>query len=72
MVSQYTVDKVGKRDICLKTTGHEKVRISVCLSAKADGTKLKPFIVFGGAKHETEALNKEFRSRCIVISSSNV
>lgn len=71
MVSQSTVDKVGKREICLKTTGHEKVRISVCLTAKADGSKLKPFIVFGGAKRESEALNKEFHSRCIVTSSSN-
>ena len=71
MVSRTTVDKVGAREICLKTTGHEKVRISGCLSAKADGTKLKPFIVFGGAKREATALHKEFHSRCIVTSSSN-
>ena len=71
MLSQSTVDKVGKREICLKTTGHEKVRISICLSATADGTKLRHFIVFGGAERETEALNKEFRSRCIVTSSLN-
>ena len=71
MVSRTTVDKVGAREICLKTTGHEKVRISVCLSAKADGTKLKPFVVFGGAKREAAALHKEFHSRCIVTSSSN-
>ena len=71
MVSSTTVDVTGKKEICLKTTGHEKVRISVCLSAKADGTKLKPFIVFGGAKREVEALNKEFRTRCVVASSSN-
>ena len=58
MVSQSTFDKVGKREICLKTTGHEKVRISICLNAKTDGTKFKPFIVFGGVKRETEALNK--------------
>ena len=47
----------------LKNIGHEKVRMSVCLSERADETKLKHFIVFGGAKRETEALNKELRSR---------
>ena len=41
--------------------------MSVCLSERADETKLKPFIVFGGAKRETEALNKELRSRCFVV-----
>ena len=39
------VADIGTRSVSLKTTGHEKVRVSVCLSAKADGTKLKPMIV---------------------------
>ena len=34
--------------------------MSVCLTAKADGTKLKPFIAFQGAKREATALNEEF------------
>ena len=41
------------------------------MSAKADGTKLKLMIVFGGAKRESKALNKEFNSRCVVASSKN-
>ena len=41
----------------------------MCLSAKADGTKLKPMIVFGGAKRESKALNEEFKCRCVVASS---
>ena len=40
MVSSTTVDKSGKKDVPLKTTGHEKVRMSVCLAARGDGTKL--------------------------------
>ena len=36
---------------------------------KADGTKLKPMIVFGSAKRESKALNEEFKSRCVVASS---
>ena len=43
----------------------------MCPSAKADGTKLKPMIVFGGAKRESKALNEEFKSRCVVASSKN-
>ena len=42
----------------VKTTGHEKTRVSVCLTAKADGTKLPPFIVFKGANRKTAALDK--------------
>ena len=68
MVSPSTVDVTGKKEICLKTTGHEKVRISVCLSTKANSTKLQPFIVFGGDKREVEALNKDFRKHCVIVS----
>ena len=42
--------------------------MSVCLTAKADDTKL---IVFQGAKLDSRALNEEFQSRCVVTSSSN-
>ena len=71
MVSNTTVNKTGQKDVILKTTGHEKVRVSVCLAAKADGTKLRPFIVFGGAKRESAALNKEYKTKCVVASSAN-
>ena len=47
MVADVTVDTTGTKDAPLKSTGNEKV--SVCLTAKADRTKLKSFIVFQGA-----------------------
>ena len=34
MVANTTVDDIGTRSVSLKMTGHEKVRVSVCLSAK--------------------------------------
>ena len=71
MVSNTTVDNIGESTIRLKTTGHEKTKVSVCLTAKGDGTKLKPFIVFPGAKRESKALNEEFRTKCVVASSIN-
>ena len=71
MVSSTTVDKTGSKDVPLKTTGHEKVRVSVCFAAKGDGTKLKPFVVFVGAKRESKALHEEYKRQCSVASSTN-
>ena len=48
-----------------------KRAVSVCLSAKADGTKLPPMVVFKAAKREPKALNKEFKNRCVIASSVN-
>ena len=57
--------------MALKSTGNVKVRVSVCLTAKAGGTKMNPFIVFKGAKRESAVLNDRFKGRCVVTSSSN-
>ena len=46
MVSNTTIDMQGTKSVCLKTTGHEKYMVRVCLAAKSNGTKLKPFVVF--------------------------
>ena len=48
-----------------------KRAVSVCLSTKADGTKLPPMIVFKGTQRESEALNKELKNRCVIASSAN-
>ena len=48
MPSDPTVATTGARSIPLKSTGHEKDRFTVILTAKANGTKLKPFIIFKG------------------------
>ena len=40
MVGNSTVDKVGKKTILLKTTGHEKRRYTVALAYMVDGQKL--------------------------------
>ena len=45
--------------------------MSVVLAAKADGTKLKPMVVFKGAKREVAALNEEFKGRAVVATSAN-
>ena len=48
MPSDTTVHFTGARSVSLKTSGHEKDHYTVVLTAKADGSKLKPFIVFKG------------------------
>ena len=48
MTADTTVTQTGARSVPLKTTGHEKEHFTVILTAKADGTKLKPFVVFKG------------------------
>ena len=71
MASETTVEATGAKDVPIKSTGHEKVHISACFSAKLDGTKLKPFIVFSAAKRESKSLNDEYKRQCSVASSSN-
>ena len=46
--SETTIACTGACSIPPKTTGREKQHFMVILTAKADGTKLKPFIVFKG------------------------
>ena len=52
MVSKTTVEATGPKNVQMKSIGHEKVCVSVCLAAKLDGTKLKPFIVFLAVKRD--------------------
>ena len=71
MVSSTIMDKISSKDVPLKTTGHEKVRVSVCHAAKSDGTKLKPFLVFAKAKRESRSWYEEYKYQCSVVSSTN-
>lgn len=41
-----TVNKMGEKTVLVKTTGHEKSRFTVVLTCMADGTKLKPMVIF--------------------------
>ena len=71
MVSNTTVDKTGARTVTMKSTGRQNCLLFVCLTAKADESKLKPFIIFRNAKCKTKTLNDEFKTRCVIVTSSN-
>lgn len=46
MLSNRTVETKGTKTVLVKSTGHEKTKFSVVLSCMADGTKLKPMVIF--------------------------
>lgn len=46
MVYATAIDATGKKAITMNSTGKQKSRVLVVIAAKADGTKLKPMIVF--------------------------
>ena len=66
-----TVERNGAHTVNLKTTGNEKEKVTVCLTATADGNKKKPFFVFMGAKREVKQLNAQYHNQCVVCSSEN-
>jgi hypothetical protein len=45
MPPNYTLEKKGAKEVLLKTTGCEELRLTVILAATADGRKLPPFII---------------------------
>ena len=46
IVSNTTIHKQGANSDCLKTTGHEKFMVRVCLAAKADRNQVKNICYF--------------------------
>ena len=71
MVFSDTVEKTEAEEVTLKSTSHEKERVTVGLAAKGDETKLKPIIVFNNAKRDVAKQQKEFINRCDIVSRSN-
>lgn len=58
------MDEVGVKDVPVHSTGHEKQRVTVMLTAKADGTKLRPFLLLS-RKRPIKELEK-FRGKLII------
>ena len=52
-----TIDSIGKKTIQIRTTGHERTHFTVVLACMADGTKLKPMVIF---KRKTIPKNEKF------------
>ena len=41
-------DSDGDKSVCMRTTGHEKLAVTVCLSAYARGDQVIPLVIFPG------------------------
>ena len=50
MPGETTITHSGDKSVPVRTTGHDKARFTVVLSAMADGRKLKPYVVFKGVR----------------------
>lgn len=68
MPSNTTIDVCGAKCVPLKTTGHEKDHFTVILSARANGKKCKPYIVFKGKG--TRLVKKLSRIQGVVVRFS--
>ncbi|MGH0134381.1 UNVERIFIED_CONTAM: hypothetical protein FKN15_059083 [Acipenser sinensis] len=53
MPGQSTVEFCGVKQVPILTTGHEKMSVTVCLAAMADGRKLPLFVVFKGKRQQS-------------------
>ncbi|KAG8196096.1 hypothetical protein JTE90_007834 [Oedothorax gibbosus] len=58
-----TVNAKGDKTVLIKTTGHEKTHFTVVLTCMADGTKLKPVVIF---KRKRLPKNVKFAAGVIV------
>ena len=58
--SSTTLAPKGVKDVPVKTTGHNKMRLMILFSAKADRTKLKPFVLMN-RKRPIKGCKKNFR-----------
>ena len=50
MPGKSTLAECGGKEICVTSTGHEKEKLTVTLSAYADGTKLPPLVHLSGVR----------------------
>jgi hypothetical protein len=50
MAGSHTLHTKGSRTVLVKTTGHEKDKLTVALAAMADGKKLPPLVILKGVR----------------------
>ena len=53
MPPNYTIEKIGSRQVSIKTLGQEKTRVSLVLAILADGNKLPPLLIFKAKPNKT-------------------
>uniref|UniRef100_A0A915LSX9 DDE-1 domain-containing protein n=1 Tax=Meloidogyne javanica TaxID=6303 RepID=A0A915LSX9_MELJA len=65
------IDTRGAKDVTVLTTGHEKMRITVCLSARSDGKKLLPYVLVKN-KRPIVRLVQQFKGKLVINWAGSV
>ena len=68
-IGNRTIDAVGAREVTIWSTGHDKMRCTVMLTGKADGTWCKPLVVFKRVR-PMQGLQEKYRNLAITYSSN--
>lgn len=66
ILSGSTAALSGSKSVLVKTTGHEKDQFTVILTARADGKKPPPYIVFKGTGTRLETVSRVSLNLCAV------
>lgn len=56
--SSLTVEKKGVQEVPVKTSGHDKLHVTVMLTARSDGFKCRPYILLKNKRPIKEIVNK--------------
>ena len=64
-VGNSTLAEKGSKDVPLKSTGHEKARLTIMLTARADGRKLPVFILIP-RKRPIKKLVDKYRGKAVI------
>ena len=65
-----TVSRKGEMTISLKSTGHGKVLVSVCLAARGRD-EIEAVCCLPWSKNGSCGTNDEFKNKCVVATSIN-
>ena len=50
MPGEFTLQETGSKTVSIRTTGHDKDKVTVMLAALGDGTKIAPLVIFKGVR----------------------
>ena len=66
-----TVTLCGERSVPVKSTGHEKSHFTVVLTARANGSKMQPFVVFSTNGWMNDALTIDYLCKLLGLLFQN-
>uniref|UniRef100_A0A183BK65 HTH CENPB-type domain-containing protein n=1 Tax=Globodera pallida TaxID=36090 RepID=A0A183BK65_GLOPA len=59
------IETKGAKEVMVVTTGHEKMRITVCLTARSDGRKLMPYVLVN-RKRPVPKIVQQYRGKLTI------